>query len=162
MVGEHRIFVHVGDVEVARAHTILATVGLGSCVAIALYDPQERVGGLAHPMLPDPSLARPGGNPARFASNAVPLLIEKIVKAGAVESRLTARLVGGASMFEAFAPAREPLGLRNVDAVRKALARAGVRITGEDVGGNHGRSLRFDVASGRVLVTAVAFPDVVL
>src|SRR5512141_2188077 len=99
MVGEHRIFVHVGDVEVARDHTILATVGLGSCVAIALYDPQERVGGLAHPMLPDPSLARPGGNPARFASHAVPMLIERMVRAGAQPRRLVARLVGGASMF---------------------------------------------------------------
>lgn len=161
-MADHRIFVHVGDVEVAREHTVLATVGLGSCVAIALFDPQAKIGGLAHPMLPDPSLARPGGNPARFASHAVPLLVDRMLKAGAAQPRLNARLVGGASMFESFAPTREPLGLRNVAAVRKALGLANIRIIGEDVGGSHGRSLRFEVSSGRVLVTAVAFPDVVL
>lgn len=157
-----RIFVHVGDVAVARGGTILATVGLGSCVAIALYDPEQYLGGLAHPMLPDPSLARPGGNPARFASNAVPLLIDRMLKAGADKRRIWARLVGGASMFESLAPARYPLGMRNVEAVRTALAGAGIPIRAEDVGGNHGRSVRFDVSTGRVLVTAVSHPNVVL
>ncbi len=157
-----RIFVRVGELAVGRGDTILATVGLGSCVAVALFDPESMVGGLAHPMLPDPSLARPGGNPARFASQAVPLLIEKLVKEGAVQRRLIARLVGGASMFEAFAPGREALGPRNVEAARAALTVAGVSIRGEEVGGTHGRSLRFDLSTGHVLVTAVAFPDVVL
>ncbi len=157
-----RIFVRVGELAVARADSILATVGLGSCVAVALYDPELRLGGLAHPMLPDPSMARPGGNLARFASHAVPMLIERMVRGGAQPRRLVARLVGGASMFEAFAPARDPLGLRNVDAARAALLSAGVRIAGEEVGGNHGRSLRFEIGTGRVLVTAVSFPDVLL
>jgi chemotaxis protein CheD len=158
----NRIFVHVGEIAVADGGTVLATVGLGSCVAVALHDPGQRIGGLAHPMLPDPALARPGGNPARFASEAVPLLLERMVKAGARQGRIFARLVGGASMFEAFATSRVSLGQRNVEAVRAALATAGVPVAGEDVGGNHGRSLRFDVDTGRVLVTAVAFPDVVL
>lgn len=157
-----RTFVRVGELAVARGEAILATVGLGSCVAIALYDADQRVGGLAHPMLPDPSLARPGGNLARFASHAVPLLVERMARSGANPRRLVARLVGGASMFEAFAPARDPLGLRNVEAARTALAAIGIPVKGEEVGGTHGRSLRFEIATGNVLVTAVAFPDVVL
>jgi len=156
------IFVRVGELAVGRGDTILASVGLGSCVAVALFDPEATIGGLAHPMLPDPSVARPGGHPARFVSQAVPLLVERLAKAGALPRRLVARLVGGASMFEAFASGRAALGLRNVEAARVALARAGVGIQGEEVGGSHGRSLRFDLSTGRVLVTAVAFPDVVL
>ncbi len=157
-----RIFVRVGEIAVCEGDAVLATVGLGSCVAVAIYDSERLIGGLAHPMLPDPSLARPGGNPGRFASLAVPLLVERLVKAGAQPRRLSARLVGGASMFESFAPTRAPLGPRNVQAARDALAGAGVPIRGEEVGGTHGRSLRFDLSTGRVLVTAVAFPDVLL
>ncbi len=157
-----RIFVRVGELVVGRGDMVLATVGLGSCVAVALLDPGTMIGGLAHPMLPEPSLARPGGNPARFASQAVPILIEKLATEGALPGRLEARLVGGASMFEAFSPGREALGTRNVAAARAALAVAGVRIRGEEVGGTHGRSVRFDLATGRVLVTAVTFPDVLL
>ena len=66
------LVVRVADLRIGVAEDVLVTVGLGSCVAIVLYDAEARVGGLAHVLLPSPALAREDGNPARFPQSAVP------------------------------------------------------------------------------------------
>jgi chemotaxis protein CheD len=158
-----RIPVLIGDIKVAGSDTILFTIGLGSCVAIVLYDGERRVGGLAHAMLPDPSSARRPAPTGRFATTAVPELIGMMEAAGAVRARLRARLAGGASMFESLlSDSGRRLGLRNVEAARAALALAGVPVDGEDVGGGHGRSVFLHIEDGRVIVSSVLQADVVL
>lgn len=160
---KHEIPVKVADQAVASAGSTLVTLGLGSCVAIALYDPAARVGGLAHVLLPEPSLSRDASNPAKFATTAVPLLIERMLQMGARRTRLTARLAGGASMFgNLLTSATFNMGERNIVAARAALAAAGVPIRGEEVGGERGRSVRFHVADGRVVVSSVACEPIVL
>jgi len=155
--------VRIGELRVARAGATLAAVGLGSCVAIALYDPQTRIGGLAHVLLPDPADARPGAPAGRFASTAVDLLVRQMERAGAGRHRIEARLAGGATMFDTlFSNGGRTLGARNAAAAREALARAGIPIRGEDLGGEHGRSVFFRLADGRVRVTSVRAPDVLL
>ena len=151
------IRVRVADYAVsADAQSVLATVGLGSCVAIALYDARARVGGLAHVLLPDPSLSRDQSNPAKFPSTAVPLLLREMRKLGADPRRLTAKIVGGASMFGSLVPSGGiNVGERNVAAVRNALAAACVPLVGEDVGSDHGRSVYFHLADGRVDVRSL-------
>jgi chemotaxis protein CheD len=124
-------------------------------VAIVLYDATTRVAGLAHILLPNESYSRDRSRPMKFADKAVPYLIEAMRQAGA-GSRLTARLVGGASMFgPLLSTSGVNMGDRNVASARSALKLAGVEITGEDVGGDFGRTVIVDAADGSVTVTAM-------
>jgi chemotaxis protein CheD len=149
--------VRVADLQVATAGEVLITVGLGSCVAIVLYDAVARIGGMAHVLLPSPALSRDDGNPAKFPQTAVPRLLELMSHCGAFPRRLTGRLVGGASMFASLAaPGTIQMGDRNVVASRQALNQAGIPLTGEAVGGDYGRTVRLTVADGRLEVSSVA------
>jgi chemotaxis protein CheD len=149
--------VKVADWSVGEGETVLVTLGLGSCVAVALWDPAHRVGGLAHMLLPSPSLARDRSNPAKFPETAVPLLVGELEKLGGDRRRMKARLVGGASMFASLSPPGTPhMGERNVLATRTALAEAHIPVVGEDTGGSHGRSVYFFCPDGRLEVRSVA------
>jgi chemotaxis protein CheD len=139
------------------ANDVLVTVGLGSCVAILLYDAEARVGGLAHVLLPSPALARRDANPAKFPQFAVPRLLELMAVEGARPERITARLAGGASMFATLAPpGTVQMGERNLVAARQALSSQGVPLVGEAVGGDYGRTVRLRVSDGRVEVSTVS------
>lgn len=156
------IKVGVADYAVARGEVMLVTVGLGSCVAIAMHDPVRQVGGLAHVLLPDESLARDTANAAKFATTAVPLLLQEMRELGAGRE-LAAKLVGGASMFrQLLTTGGINIGERNVGSARRILAAAGVPLTAEDVGGEHGRSVYFNTRSGQVLVRSLMAGDRVL
>jgi chemotaxis protein CheD len=142
---------------VASADEVLVTVGLGSCVAIMLYDPEAKVGGLAHILLPSKALTRQADNPAKFPQSAVPALLERMVAAGANPRRITARLAGGASMFSQLAPPGTiQMGERNLVATRQALSAQNVPLTGEAVGGDFGRTVRLHCTDGRIDVSSVA------
>jgi len=150
------IRVKVADCAVARDEQTLITIGLGSCVAIVLYDARARVGGLAHTLLPDESMARDRSNPAKFPASAVALLLAEMTRLGADARRVRAKLVGGASMFSSLLPKGSiNIGDRNITAARQALGRNGVPIDAEDVGSDHGRSVHFHVADGRVEVRSL-------
>jgi chemotaxis protein CheD len=152
----NEVMVRVADLRAAPADTVLVTVGLGSCVAVALHDPEARVGGLAHVLLPSPALSRSEENPAKFPQTAVPRLLELMVGLGAVRRRITARLAGGASMFGNISPAGTiQMGERNVVACRQVLEQLRVPLLGEAVGGDYGRTVRLDVSSGRVEVSSI-------
>jgi chemotaxis protein CheD len=156
-------FVKVAQSAVGGAGDTLVTLGLGSCVAILLHDADARVGGMAHVLLPEPALSRHQDNVAKFASTAVPALVEAMAGRGARRRRLKARLVGGAAMFQSLmVPGSLNMGARNVNAAREALRVAGIPLLGEDVGGDYGRSVRFAVGEGRTVVTSVGRSDVVL
>ena len=150
------IRVKVAECAVGRDEQTLITIGLGSCVAIALYDSVARVGGLAHTLLPDETMARDRTNPAKFPASAVALLLAEMTRLGAEATRVRAKLVGGASMFANLLPAGGiNIGDRNVAAARLALERHGIRIVGEDVGSDHGRSVHFHLDDGRVEVRSL-------
>lgn len=147
--------VRIAHFAVTRGSGRLMAVGLGSCVAITLYDPVQRVGGLAHVLLPDPSVARDLTNPGRFASEAVPLLVEAMRAQGG-RPPYVARLAGGAALFGAMlgSPAGQ-MGERNIRAARAALEIAGLSIAAEETGGKAGRSVSLDVATGELTVKSV-------
>lgn len=156
-------YVKVAQHAVGGREDTLVTLGLGSCVAIVLRDREAGVGGMAHVLLPEPSLARDATNPAKFASTAVPLLVQEMKALGARVGRMDARLVGGASMFTSLmGPGSLNMGERNIRASREALQKAGIPILAEAVGGDYGRSVRHVVALGRTLVTSVGRPDLEL
>src|SRR5215210_5666193 len=151
------LVVRVADLRVGVAGDVLITQGLGSCVAILLHDPEARIGGLAHVLLPSPALARVDANPAKFPQSAVPRLLELMLADGAQHGRITARLAGGASMFAALAPPGTiQMGERNLVAARQVLNTHGVPLVGESVGGDFGRTVRLRVSDGTVEVTTVA------
>lgn len=153
----------VADLAVAQGDAVLSTIGLGSCVAIVLYDAEHGVGGLAHILLPSESLAQDRSNRAKFPATAVPLLVDEMHRLGGRSGRITARLVGGASMFAALLPTGGlQMGERNLLASRAALGKARIPIVAEDVGGGHGRSVFFQVDSGVVEVRSMAKGNVVL
>jgi chemotaxis protein CheD len=151
------IIVKVADLRSGTGNDILVTIGLGSCVGIVLYDATAHVGGLAHVLLPSPALSRQDSNPAKFPQTALPLLLEQMGQHGASIRRISARLIGGASMFSGLgAPGTIQMGERNVVASRQALHLHGVAIVGEATGGDFGRTVRLWVADGRVEVSSVA------
>ena len=129
------------------------TVGLGSCVAIALHDALARVGGLAHVLLPQ-VIGQGEPNRAKFASTAVPLLIEDMRALGA-SGPFVAKLAGGASLFGPLMAIGGTVGARNIEAARAALEDARVPVIGEDVGGVAGRTVILDVGTGTLLVKTV-------
>ncbi len=156
-------FVKVAQAAVGGAEDTLVTLGLGSCVAIVLHDPEARVGGLAHVLLPEPALSRDQGNASKFATTAVPALVKEMARRGARPGRLKARLVGGAAMFQTLmVPGSLNMGARNIIAAREALERAGIPLVAEAVGGDYGRSVRFHVGAGKATVSSVGKADVVL
>jgi chemotaxis protein CheD len=149
--------VSVADWAVDRGDARLVTLGLGSCVAVAIHDAGSGVGGLAHLLLPSVSLSADRTRPAKFPETGVPFLVERMCELGAVPGRLGARIVGGAAMFGGLHPAgMVPIGERNLLAVREALGRARVPVLGEDTGGDYGRSVYFYLESGRVEVRSYA------
>lgn len=148
---------------VASGHTTLMTVGLGSCVAVVLDDPAAGIGGVAHVVLPASTRVDRANQPGRYAKTAIPLLVERVVEQGGRRSRLRARLVGGATMFpELLAPGAVSLGSRNLAAVREILKELRIPVMGEDIGGNHGRSVAFHPSDGRLIVRSVRGPKVEL
>jgi chemotaxis protein CheD len=146
--------VRIAHHAVKRGSGLLVTVGLGSCVAIALHDPMARVGALAHVLLPEADEGRETLNRAKFASTAVPLLLEEMRAMGA-PGPYVAKLAGGASLFGPLLAVGGSVGVRNIEAARAALAAARVRVAGEDVGGSFGRTVSLDVASGTFTVKSV-------
>ncbi|MEP6763681.1 MAG: chemotaxis protein CheD [Gemmatimonadaceae bacterium] len=157
-----QIRVNIADYAVSAGKVTIATIGLGSCVAIVLHDVRAGIGALAHVLLPNEALSSRQDSPGKFAATALPAMISRMHELGA-KNEIAARLIGGASMFASLIPNSGPsLGSRNIVAARAACAANGVPVVGEDVGGSHGRSVYFDVKVGSVLVRSLAVGDVTL
>jgi chemotaxis protein CheD len=139
-----RVKVGIADYKVADGDATLVTSGLGSCVGIAVYDPESGVAGLAHAMLPH---SEDADDEAKYVDTAVPALVAEMRRSGADTDRMRAKMAGGSAMFD-FSSADGTIGERNATAARRALDRLGVDLVSADVGGDHGRSLTFEAATG--------------
>ncbi|MGB9885509.1 MAG: chemotaxis protein CheD [Moorellales bacterium] len=156
---DKEVKVGIAQWKVARAPFRLITLGLGSCVGVALWDRQARVGGLAHIMLPESSQFPNHHNPAKFADSALPALVEEMVRWGASRQRLVAKLAGGAQMFNSQGGGSLlNIGPRNVAAVKDTLQRLGIVTAGEDCGGNVGRTMILDTQTGEVYIRTIGQP----
>lgn len=150
------IKVGMADLNICRAPDAITTLGLGSCVGVALYDKNIKIAGLVHVMLPDSREVRQNQNRAKFADTGIDWLIQLLVQSGARRSALTAKIAGGAQMF-AFSSSNEMLkvGQRNVIAVKAKLNSLGIRILAEDTGLNFGRTVEFYPTNGDFVIKAV-------
>ncbi|KAB3535857.1 chemotaxis protein CheD [Alkaliphilus pronyensis] len=153
------IKVGMADLQVVEEPHILTTLGLGSCVGIALYDKQKKIAGLAHIMLPSSTQIKNNSNLAKFADTAIDLLIKEMVKRGASTARLKAKITGGAQMFSFGNNGGDlmKIGYRNVIATKEILELYKIDILAEDTGGNHGRTIEFYSETGDLLVKTIGF-----
>lgn len=155
------IKVGMADLKVCFYPDKITTLGLGSCVGIALYDSIVRIGGLAHIMLPDSTQIRNNQNIAKFADTGIVELIRQMVVAGANRNRITAKIAGGAQMFALkndSASEMMRVGERNVEAVKKVLKEQNIKLLAQDTGENFGRTVVLDTADGSYLIKAVGKP----
>lgn len=140
----------IAEYAVVTDETVLITSGLGSCLGIVLYDPRNTVSGMIHVMLPTVDQAR-DSTPAKFVDTGIPLLIEEMEAAGADRNAMEARIVGGSEMIQ-FSSNGGSIGSRNIALAEQLLEEYGIPIVGADVGGGHGRSIRFDPAAGELSI----------
>ena len=148
--------VSIGEFHLAAAPQRLAIYGLGSCVAVLLHDARARLSCLGHILLPEPRADELHRPPGRFASTAVPAMLEALCAHGARRRRVVAKVAGGAQMFQYERP-QDPrsVGNRNLEAALTALQQQGIRVDARDTGGTHGRTVLVEACSGRMEVRAL-------
>lgn len=158
------IKVGMADLKVCASPDGVTTLGLGSCVGIALRDPVMKIGGLAHIMLPDSKAIRGGSsNLPKFADTGILELIRQMEAMGANKNRMTAKLAGGAMMF-AFQNKSDlvRIGDRNVEAAKRILAELQIPVLAEDTGATYGRTVVFYPETGEYIIRAVGKSEIVI
>ncbi len=150
------IKVGMADLKTAKAPDILTTLGLGSCIGIALWDSTTKIGGLAHIMLPDSTKIRNNSNIAKFADTGIVELVRQMEALGVPKRRLVAKIAGGAKMFEVSGTTSVGnIGEKNAIASKKVLQELGIPILAEDTGLNYGRTVELDCSNGDYIIKAV-------
>jgi len=151
------ITVPIADYKVSQSPDILRTI-LGSCVGICLYDRENKIGGLAHIMLPENN--DKSSNPKKYADSAIALMIDELLKKGANSEHLVAKIAGGASMFKM--PENSfigSIGINNVQKVREILNQYHISIISEDVFGDYGRTVDFFLETGKLKIKSLGRED---
>lgn len=159
------IKVGMADLKTCVSPNGVTTLGLGSCVGIAVRDTSNKIGGLAHIMLPDSKAIKNGQqNVAKFADTGVEELIRQMEKLGARRSRMVAKIAGGATMFQFQGTGASvgQVGDRNVSAVKAKLKELRIPILAEDTGANYGRTVIFYPESGDFVIRAVGKPEKII
>lgn len=147
------LIVGISDLKVSNnPGDILVTFALGSCIAVAIYDPQAKVGGLLHYMLPDSNLdlRKAEAQPGMFADTGVPLLFKSCYRLGAEKKRIIVKVAGGASILDDTNFFR--IGQKNITALRKIFWKNNVMIEAEDTGSNYNRTVRLDLSNGKFMI----------
>jgi chemotaxis protein CheD len=150
------IKVGMADLKIALYPDSLKTLGLGSCVGIALYDNSTKISGMAHVMLPSSENCRDTANKFKFADTAIPILLNEMIKSGANRGRIVAKLAGGAQMFTGYITNEViKIGPRNIEATKISLRELNIPIVGEDLGGNYGRTIELFSESGILVISSL-------
>ncbi|MDS0219819.1 chemotaxis protein CheD [Haloarcula sp. S1AR25-5A] len=155
-----RIKVGIAEYKVTTEPALLTTSGLGSCIGIAIHDTRSMVAGLVHVMLPS-AADIDGGNSAKFADTGVEALIEAMEDAGASTGTMEAKIAGGSDMLD-FSESGSSIGSRNAAKVRETLEAFGVPVVGEDLGGDHGRSVKLEADTGNLVVKSANTESITL
>ena len=155
--------VGMADLNICQAPDGITTLGLGSCVGIALRDPSKPYGGLAHIMLPDSTAIKNNSNIPKFADTGIEELVRQMVEKGCSKNRLVAKIAGGAQMFSFQGnDTMMRVGDRNVEAVKKKLAELKIPILAQETGDSYGRTVIFYPETGDFVIRAVGKPEKVI
>ena len=152
----------MGEWKRVAAPDRLQTI-LGSCIGLVLHDPGLKIAALAHIMLPVADRPDPL-QPGKFATTAVPVLVQALLQAGASRARLRAKLAGGAAMFriKPMSGTLLDVGARNIVQMRIVLQNEGIAVLAEHCGGTGGRKMQFDPATGQMLVEVMGVEKLIL
>ena len=145
--------VDIADVQVSNDPLVeLVTYSLGSCIAVAIWDPKTRAGGMIHYMLPESSLStdKAKTNPAMFADTGIPMLFRSTYELGAVKKRLVVKVAGGSSLLDDNGTFN--IGKRNYASLRKIFWKNGILVDSEHVGGQLSRTLKMNVGTGHTTI----------
>lgn len=158
-----QLSVGIADMKLARQEGELITYALGSCIGIALYDPMIKLGALIHIMLPERGTMT-DTNLYKYADSGIKETLRKLSVMGGRNTRMTAKIAGGAKMFELKGSSDTfgNIGQRNIVSVKQALKESGIRLTAEDVGENYARTMVMDIATGKVRIRTFGRSEIVL
>jgi chemotaxis protein CheD len=152
------IFLQPGEFYFGEERTRIRTL-LGSCVAIALWHPRLRIGGMCHYMLPH----RPAGQPGaaldgRYADEAMRMFMRELDRSATRPADYRARLFGAGQMLSDPSRPRPRLDIcaRNIEAGRELIVKHQFHLGGEDVGGEGHRNVILDLWSGDVWLKRAA------
>ncbi|MCL2221172.1 MAG: chemotaxis protein CheD [Oscillospiraceae bacterium] len=149
------LVVGMADLKVAKAPDTLTTLGLGSCVGITLFDKKNKIGGMAHCMLPTYK-GFEGQNKAKFVDSAVVELLNQMVRIGASRAGLVAKIAGGAHMFgKSQNNDLLKIGERNAAAGLAVLKQLSIPVQANDTGGTHGRTIELNPETGALSIKTV-------
>lgn len=151
----------IADMKMAQGTGMLVTYALGSCIGICLYDQRIKLGALIHIMLPL-NLETGRTNPLKYADTGIRQTIKLMEAKGASKARITAKIAGGAKMFEIPGGSFGNIGQRNIESVHMILKMEGIKLLKEEVGGTIARTLLFDVSNGMGCVRCHGRPDLII
>jgi chemotaxis protein CheD len=149
----NHITIGLGEIKVSNDPLdVLVAFGLGSCVGVGMFDPIRHLGGMLHAVLPGHLNGSELISP-KFVDSGVQLLLEEMMNAGAIQSRLIVKMAGGANMLTAPGLSKTfDIGTRNIAAARETLAKLNLHLKGEEVGGQVGRTVRLYISDGRMTI----------
>ncbi|MEM9433272.1 MAG: chemotaxis protein CheD [Pseudomonadota bacterium] len=156
MIRENLITVTQGDYRVSAKSNDVFTTVLGSCVSVCLFDPKSRVGGMNHFLLPRESNAR-STDCIKYGTNAMEVLINKILQMGGRKQNLQAKLFGGASLVSNLGN----IGEKNIVFAREFLDAESIECIAESLGGTNARRLRFAPTSGKAKLLVIPSDEVI-
>ena len=148
--------VDIADLKItADPDAVLITYALGSCIAVIVYDPVRKAGGMIHYMLPlsETSPEKAKERPAMFADTGIPLLFHGMYEIGCKKPDLVVKVAGGGALYDD--GGRFAIGQRNYTILRKMFWKVGVMIAAEDVGGSKSRTARLFLPGGRCTINSV-------
>lgn len=150
------IKVGMADLNIVVDPGMITTLGLGSCVGVALYDKITKICGLAHIMLPDSTKIKNNNNKCKFADTAIEILYNKMIESGANKSNIIAKIAGGAKMFD-FDGSDDLLnvGERNIIACKDILNKMNIKLIAEDTGNSYGRTVELYTEDGRFKIKTI-------
>lgn len=159
---DNTIVIGVGEYGASKdPKDSIKTYGLGSCVAVVLMDPKERIVGMVHVALPESNINKDKAkkHPGYFADTAIEALIKDMERLGynKKKSKLIVKMAGGANVMDP--KSLFSIGNRNVLAVKKALWKYGLGPLSEDVGGSWSRTVAVSLGTGKVLLTSPGRKD---
>ena len=153
---KREVRVGIAESAVVFSPDKIITLGLGSCIGIALYDSEKKVAGLVHIMLPDSKQFKNISNPLKYADLGIEDLLKKMIKLGCRKDKIVAKIAGGASMFN-FSDKNivSDIGKRNARASIEKIKALSIPLISEDTGGNKGRTMILESEDGSVFIKSI-------